>query len=154
MNRIFKVIWSKSKQCKIVVSEIVNSFAFSAFFKSLKSSSRSILSVLILYNLIFANFIGFTSYAFSLSGLSGQSMSSVIKNTDNVGSWSYQNGAFDGGYTSADLYSSLNNILSGKLEHWTFGDTSGYFLVSDDNYTFTKTQDWRNVYIYTVTYSK
>ena len=69
MNRIFKVIWSKSKQCKIVVSEIVNSFAFSAFFKSLKSSSRSILSVLILYNLIFANFIGFTSYAFSLSGL-------------------------------------------------------------------------------------
>mgnify|MGYP000628635944 CR=1 FL=1 len=133
MNRIFKVIWSKAKQCRVVVSEIAKSCT------SVSKSHKRLLAASVLSLILFSG-INNVSYAgvfvsgtsnrnnFDLSQLS-TSQQSAIKNGLFLGTSGTYDTNSSGGITSHPLNFPFIDDSEGSGEHYLLD----YYLVYDSS---------------------
>ena len=116
MNRIFKVVWSKAKQCRVVVSEIAKSY-----LKSSESHSRHLrllVSLLTIFSFNYGNYFALAS-SFSGSFPSVNSVASIFS-ASNMGTDSHS-------FETVEVFNSSSN---GDVYSLPYGE----FFVSDDDY--------------------
>lgn len=114
MNRIYKVIWSKAKQCKIVVSEIAHNLS-----KCKASIAKVVLS-------IFALSFNYIPSVFAASDLSAAQLVQIYKTGTLIGF--YHNSVYHEQTSGDDVEGSYTTIPSFSV--YSFLDTDGNYKVA------------------------